>query len=98
MLIKDRATRSENTYRYAKELACHNGLALTNPSEGCYQLRHSVEDWIINLYPRRKGHTPRVYHDPNHRGPHLNMPTQWTLLDAVNAAIMEVSKCSVKNS
>ena len=85
--MPDRATQSENTYRDAAELASRNGLALTNPSDGCFQLRSLTKRWIVNLYPRRKGHSPRAYHDPNHRGPYLKLPEQWTLLDAVTAAI-----------
>jgi len=82
-----RAEQSERTFRRAQDLAIGWGLVLSNPSDGCYQLRSITKGWIINLYPRRKGFTPRVYHDPNHKGPFLRMREEWTLLDAVEAAM-----------
>lgn len=82
-----RAETSESTFADAKKLADANGLGLTNPSDGCYQLRHSEKGWIINMYPRRNGMRPRMYRDRNHRGPFLDLPDPWTIVDAVKAAI-----------
>jgi hypothetical protein len=82
-----RAAKSEKTYPAAVELAGHYRMVLSNPSDGCYQLRHVDLGWIINLYPRRNGASPRAYSDPHHRGPFLNLPQLWTLLDAVEAAV-----------
>lgn len=84
-----RAMASEDTCYEAAMLADQNGMSLTNPSDGCFQLRHCEKGWILNLYPRRKGFTPRIYTDPNHRGPFLRnlLPEKWSLLDVVEAAI-----------
>jgi hypothetical protein len=84
--MSERAELSERTYRAAERMAWERGMVLTNPSDGCYQLRHRGRGYIVNLYPRRKGITPRAYHDPHHRGPFLPLPENWTLLDAVVAA------------
>jgi hypothetical protein len=83
----NRAQQSMATFESAEQLAAANGMILTNPSDGCYQLRHIVRRWIINLYPRTTGFTPRAYHDPHKPGPFLRLPKNWTLLDAVKAAI-----------
>lgn len=83
----NRASTSERTFEDAQVLAMSNGMRLGNPSDGCYQLRHDARGWIINIYPRRNGHSARMYHDPNHRGPFLKLPENWTILDAVQAAI-----------
>ena len=85
--MTDRAEISESTSSDAAKLAAENGMSLTAPSNGCYQLRHRRKGWIINMYPRRNGGSPRMYHDPNHRGPFLDLPELWTLLDAVHAAV-----------
>ncbi len=82
----DRAQTSEATFAEAKALADAHGFRLTNPSDGCYQLRF-MDEWIINLYPRRKGGSPRMYHDKHKPGPFLKLPQDWTILDAVQAAI-----------
>jgi hypothetical protein len=84
----NRADRSEATYAEAIALAQANGLTLLCTSDGCYQLRHPARGWIINMYPRRNGLSPRMYHDPHHRGPFLQLPENWTLLDAVHAAVL----------
>ena len=95
-MTKSRAELSEDTYEAAAELAKQNGLSLTSPADGCYQMRHKAKGWIINIYPRRNGGSPRMYHDPHHRGPFLDLPRAsthpheeccWTIMDAVNAAI-----------
>jgi hypothetical protein len=81
--------KRESTFEVARDKAKAYGLELTNTSEGCYQLRCPKEGWILNLYPRRKGFTPRAYHDPNHRGPFLDLPELWTLADVVKAAAVQ---------
>jgi hypothetical protein len=83
----NRADDSEQTFDEAKALAAQNGMTLINPSDGCYQLRCDNPDWIVNMYPRRSGGSPRMYWDPNHRGPFLKLPEDWTLLDGVKAAV-----------
>ncbi len=85
-----RAQMSEMTFDAAAKLASENEMRLTNPSAGCFQLRHHRFNWIINLYPRHNGRTPRVYNDRSRPGPFLKMPSLWTLLDAVEAAIVAV--------
>ncbi len=88
-MTQSRAQRCEATMREAADLAHRNGMTLRNHSDGCYQLRHVAKGWIINLYPRHGGFSPRVYHDPHHRGPFLALPRMWTLLDVVRAAIAQ---------
>lgn len=90
--IGARAQRSESTFAIAQSLARQNGMSLTEPSEGCYQLRNLSHGWIINMYPRRNGLSPRMYHDPHHRAPFLDLPHNWTLLDAVRSAIRAVQQ------
>ncbi len=85
--MSDRADQSESTFEEARQLAAANQMTFTNPSAGCYQLRHLDLGWIINMYPRRDGFSPRMYHDPHHRGPFLKLPENWTLLDGVRIAI-----------
>lgn len=81
-----RADISESTFDDAQQLARINEMQLTRPSDGCFQLRHLRHGWIINMYPRHNGGSPRMFHDPHHRGPFLDLPDPWTLLDAVRAA------------
>ncbi len=91
-----RAKKSEQTFQEAFELGKQHGVELVNNSDGCYQIRTKVDvpyegrdskQWIYNLYPRRHGYTPRIYSDTTHRGPFLDVPEFWTLLDAVKAVI-----------
>lgn len=83
--MSDRATKSERTFDEAKAVADQYGLSFTNPSEGCFQLRHPKTGWIVNLYPRHSGLSPRAYHDKNHKGPFAPLPQNWTLAEAVVA-------------
>lgn len=85
-----RAGKSEATFDEACRLGAENGIALTNPSDGCYQMRHS-SGWIINIYPRRNGGSPRMYHDKHRPGPFLKLPENWTILDAVRAAVEAIT-------
>lgn len=91
-----RAKRCVETFAEAVELGKSHGVTLTNPSDGCYQVRTEVDIpyegreskfWIYNLYPRLHGHYPRIYSDTTHRGPFLDVPEFWTLLDVVQAVI-----------
>ena len=92
MTKTSRAEHSERTFPEARFLAAEHGMVLTNPSDGCFQLRWGP-GWIVNLYPRHQGLSPRMYHDPRHRGPFLqSLPENWTLLQAVEAAIVEFEK------
>lgn len=95
--IADRAAASAETFHAAKVLAEANGMKFLNPSAGCYQLRHLTLGWIINMYPRSNGISPRMYHDPHHRGPFLKLPNDWTLLDAVKAAVSTLGKGEVQS-
>ena len=89
MSSMNRAEYSEATFNEAKKLGRDHGIAVSCVADGCYQMRHA-SGWIINMYPRRSGCTPRMYHDPHHRGPFLDLPQKWTLLDAVKAAIKAI--------
>lgn len=92
----DRAETSEQTFDAAAWLAKVNDMRLTNPSDGCFQLRHLTFGWIINMYPRRGGAHPRMYHDPNHKGPFLKLPEDWTLLQAVQSALVAADQQKAK--
>ncbi len=94
--MTDRATTSANTFDEAQALARESGMALTNPSSGCYQLRYPARGWLINMYPRHSGCSPRMYHDPHHPGPYLTLPEDWTLLHAVQAACGEDAHLEVQ--
>lgn len=49
------AKRSESTFQEAALRADGYGMQLTNPSDGCYQVRDREHGWIYNIYPRRRG-------------------------------------------
>ncbi len=51
-----------------------------------YQLIYG--DWIYNLYPGNQ----RIYSDPKHRGPFLNVPKPWTLSEVADAVIAHAQK------
>lgn len=87
IVLGERASASEETFDDARYLASRNGMRLVHPAIGHYQLRHERMGWILNLYPRKRGINPRAYHDPKHRGPYLQLPERWTLLDAVKSAV-----------
>ena len=78
---------SEETFDAASIYADMHDMRFTNPSSGCYQLRHNKKGWIINMYPRRKGLSPRMYHDAHRPGPFLTLPKNWSLMDAVMIAV-----------
>lgn len=76
-----------STFAYAEaaRVARQRGLRLRRRSETHYQLTPRGEDrgWLLNLYPTNS----RVWGDRNRpRGPMLNLPYGWTLMDAVNRA------------
>jgi len=85
--MRKRAQDSMATFGDAVILASENGMAFTNPSDACYQLRHNEKGWILNMYPRNKGFSGRLYADPHHKPPFILVKCPWTLLDAVTAAI-----------
>lgn len=84
---QDRVRKFVASFEPASKLAREHGMRLTNPSEGCYQLRRFDPDWIYNLYPKPNSDNPRVWIDPNRRGPFLTLPEQWDLLDAVKSVL-----------
>ena len=90
----NRVARCVERYSEAVELAESNGLRLTNPSTGCYQLRHLSRGWILNLYPRCNGATGRLYWDPHHKGPFLPLPEHWTVMEVVEAMIKAAQQIS----
>jgi len=58
-----------------------SGMTLKQHSDQHYQLSHP-DGWLLNIYPGNR----RLYHDKNRKGPFLQVPLEWTLLDVVNAA------------
>lgn len=89
--IKHRKQRnlqaSEDVFKEAAILAAANHCALNRMPNGYhYQLvciNGDRPDYIYNLYPS----TQRIYADPKHRGPFLQVPKPWTLLDVVKAKV-----------
>lgn len=78
---------SEDTFDEAVEFARESGacLLLRMPAGYHFQLICYGEnhEHIYNLYPS----TQRIYSDPKHRGPFLQIPQPWTLLDVVKAVV-----------
>ena len=83
----NRIQKFESTWGKAVHLAAENDMQLTNPSTGCYQLRHRERGWITNMYPRATKATPLLQQDTHRPGPDLFLPTHWTLLDVVEGAV-----------
>lgn len=77
----------ERGFRDAVQLAADYGMTLTNPSDGCFHLKHNKLGWIINMYPRKSCDTPLLKHDVNHPGPKLQLPSKWTPMSVVEAVI-----------
>lgn len=90
--MRDRSDTFQSQFREAAILAETHGMALTKPSEDSYQLRLGKDGWIINIYPRARGGSPRMYHDRNRKGPYLALPASWDLLDAVQAAVTAIAE------
>lgn len=90
--IKQRKQRniqaSVDVFDEAFALAYANGFVLER-KRGCYHYQltwfggEEDEEYIYNLYPT----TQRIYADPHHRGPFLNLKKPWTVLDVVKAAV-----------
>lgn len=76
-----RAVKAWGTFARARDLARRHGLRLSAPTHFQYQLQ--VGDALYNLYPS----TQRIQIDRHHRGPRLDVPRPWGLLDVVRAAI-----------
>lgn len=78
---------SLNTFDEAVKLAEANSCSLQQKPAvyhfqlTCYPDRRWVR--IYNLYPS----TQRIYSDPKHRGPFLEVKRPWTLLDVVKARV-----------
>lgn len=83
-----RSDRAQRDFMAAAQLAIDNGLTLLRHTPIHFQLK-SPQGWIINLFPSNR----RIYSNKgNARGPFLNVPYEWTLMDVVRAAI-EVKSC-----
>jgi len=80
---------SEDVFEEAVTLAYANHCVLRRkPGNAHFQLlclNENSEYFIYNLYPS----TQRIYSDPKHRGPFLQVKKPWTLLDVVKAKIGE---------
>lgn len=70
----------------AKRLAISYGFELKKKSEGHYQLIYhpqvTLQFFIYNIYPGNH----RIYADPNHTGPFLELNGEWGLIDVVMSA------------
>jgi len=80
---------SVDVFDEAVTLAYANHCVLQRkPGNAHFQLlclNENSEYFIYNLYPS----TQRIYSDPKHRGPFLQVKKPWTLLDVVKAKIGE---------
>lgn len=78
---------SEDVLDEAVALAYANHCAVQRmPARHHFQLicfNENSPEYIYNLYPS----TQRIYADPKHRGPFLNIKMPWTLLDVVKAKV-----------
>ena len=78
--------RALSTYEQAQELAHLNGFELQKHSPWHFILAYKPKGhttWLYNLYPANQ----RIYTDPHHRGPFLEIAKPWTFLDVVCAAM-----------
>ena len=68
----------------AEAIQC--GLSITKRTNAHYQIAYGRGGWLWNVYPGNR----RIYVDAPHREagtPRLDLPANWTLADAVRAAI-----------
>lgn len=79
----ERADLAEQQFGAAAKLAAEHGFTLRRCTPIQYQLWPAGKKWLINIHPSNR----RIYHDPNKRGPYLDVPACWTLLDVVKAAV-----------
>jgi hypothetical protein len=77
-----RVDRAEQQHDLAAAVASDNGLTLRRCDRYHWQLLKPGE-WELNLYPSNG----RIYSPPKKRGPYLHLSPDWTLLEAVHAAI-----------
>ena len=81
-----RRAQAKLDFAQASTLAAQNGLRFSRLSETQYHLKGKFPDgrpWLMNVYPGNC----RIYHDPNKRGPFIDISFGWGLLDVVEAAI-----------
>lgn len=84
---------AEAGFEEAVDMSAKIDMDLTQCTEAHYQLTvylsHSpLEFWLYNLYPGNQ----RIYADPNHRGPFLQLAGVWSfekIIKAANAARIE---------
>lgn len=87
--------RAIATFEGAKSLAEVNGFILCQHSHWHFALIHPAnERQIYNLYPNNQ----RIYIDPKNKGPFLKVPSPWTFLDVVSAAIIATQLEPIKKS
>jgi len=84
---QERLQASEDVFDEAVKLARESGACSLQrtPAAYHYQLVRYGEnhEHIYNLYPT----TQRIYTVPKHRGPFLQIPKPWTVLDVVKAVV-----------
>lgn len=75
--------KAESDFKTAKDIAERSGLKLKCCSDVHYQI--IGKDWVVNLYPGNG----RIHADKKKRGraPFLNLPPDWSLIDAVKACV-----------
>lgn len=82
--------RAMEHYEIARDLATENGFALIQHSDWHFSLtciRDEKRQWRINLYPSNQ----RVWADRKcGKAPFLKLPSPWTFLDVISAAIIQV--------
>ena len=84
---EQRRQEALKVYHAATQLATQVGWLFICHSEVHYSLRKPQgNSWILNIYP---GNRKTVYDQNKPRGPNLKLKSDWTLLEVVQAAIVQ---------
>jgi len=73
-------------FKEASTYAAQHGFQLIRHNETHYKVKQGKQ-WCSEVYPGNQ----RIYHHPGKRGPYINLPPHWTLLDVVHAVAQEIS-------
>ncbi len=81
---RERIALFESQFPIAHKYALVNGFHLIRKSKSHFRLVSHVKLWVLNIYPGN--HKLKWNYQP--RGPFLELPDDWTLIDIVASAIM----------
>lgn len=84
--------KAKDDFKEASTLAAQNGLRLSKCDGGVRYRLEKLKVWIKDIYPGNS----RIY-CPNQdkKGPFLQLPLEWTLLDVVKAAIAKENEAKI---